>query len=149
MKMTLIVLISFIAGCASFEPAYNDVNSYQRSRDSERCVERAKFYLGNAYFTDNQKSELYNLMGICFSQIGFYDEAISSLDSAVNVTNDMGVKSKAMFQRSLLFFSNNNKDNYMLFVEKGCTDIAEACRLMPDKYCSEYNIKKSPPTNCK
>jgi tetratricopeptide (TPR) repeat protein len=138
-----------MAGCASFEPAYNDVYNYQRSRESERCVERAKFYLNNNYFNDNQKSELYNLMGTCFSQIGFYDEAISSFGSAIDIASDVEVKSMAMFKRGLLLLSSNYKDNDLLFMEKGCADIAGACKLMPDKYCSEFNIKKSPPTNCK
>jgi len=151
MKTILIAMVFCLAGCVSFDSAYNDVNSSQISRDSQRCIDLAKLYTDKAHFSAIQKSALYNLMGVCYSQIGFYEEALTSFGTAVDISSDMECKSRALFQRSSLLFSINDYDPVVnkRYIESGCLDIAEACRLMPDKYCNEYNLKKYPPTNCR
>lgn len=149
MNVIVTLFVFVIAGCASFEPAYNDVYRYQTSRDSKRCVESARLYLAKS-FSDDQKSELYGLMGVCYSQIGYYDEAKSSYDASINIATAASPKARAFFQRGLLSFTIAASDtvNNEKHIKNGCADMAEACRLMPDKYCSEYNIKQQPPTNC-
>ncbi|WP_041970996.1 hypothetical protein [Geobacter sp. OR-1] len=147
----LSLILCFLAGCTSFESAYNDVYRRLQSRDSEQCIEIANYHLKKGYFSNNEKVELYQLIGGCFQQIGFYDDALNSLVAAVNLSGDNVSKSKVLFQRALLYFAIDpgSNEKYTNVINSGCSDMAEACRLMPDKYCTEYSLKKYPPTNCR
>ncbi|MBT0665162.1 hypothetical protein KI809_12720 [Geobacter pelophilus] len=151
MKLYLMALFCFIVGCTPFAAVYDDVSKYQQSRNSEQCIAVARYHLDKGHFSSNEKSELYQILGICFGQIGFYDDAKNSFGMAVNLSTDNDTKAKAYFNRAILLLSadtwgiTDNKKN----INDGCSDLSEACKLMPDKYCSEYNIKKYPPTNCK
>jgi tetratricopeptide (TPR) repeat protein len=151
MKLYLMALFCIIVGCTPYAAVYNDVSRYQQSRDSERCIAVAKYHLDKGHFSDNEKSELYQILGVCFGQIGFYDDAKNSFGMAVDLSTDNSIKAKAYFNRAILLLSLDSgiSDNGRKFIDDGCSDLSEACKLMPEKYCSEYSIKKYPPTNCK
>lgn len=151
MKELLIVLGLLVAGCTAFDPVYRDVARHQQSRDSQGCIDRVDHYLGKGYFADNQKAELYLLRGICYNQIGMYDKSMESIESAVNISEDTITKAKALFERGLLLLllAGNDTKYSAELSGKGCADMAESCRLVPEKYCSEYTIKKQPPANCR
>lgn len=151
MNKVLLAALLFLSGCVSFESAYNEVNAHQIRRDSQLCVDKANLYAGKIQFSSIQKSEMFILMGKCYSQIGLYDDALKSFGEAVEVSSEAESRSKALFQRATLLFSMNdyNPGEGKNYVESGCTDIAEACRLVPGKYCNEYNIKKQLPTKCR
>jgi tetratricopeptide (TPR) repeat protein len=151
MKKTLIAMFWCLSGCVSFNAAYNDVNSLQIRRDSQSCIDLAKIYTDKFYFSGVEKSALYNLMGVCYSQIGFYDEAFRSFGAAVEISSDAESRSRALYQRAIVLFSIKDYDQSAnkKYIDSGCQDIAESCRLMPEKYCNEYHLKKYPPTSCK
>src|SRR5690242_6336951 len=99
-NVLLLLIICGVTGCTSFKAAYFEVNSYQQSRETDKCVKRATYYANKTYiYSNNELAEFYKLRGICYSQVGSYPEALNSFDKSVAMARKDEIKAQSLFQR--------------------------------------------------